>query len=116
LDDLVPPFEQSPRSALLLPVWGSSGIQADPIPCAISWRLTRAPDYHIDPRLSSCAGRRIKEATVDVLRRVTQEAEKPGRLHLAIVEWQRQLIAREPQSIGRLKEPDYERLARSWSA
>ena len=53
---------------------------------------------------------------MDALKRVTQEAEKPGRLHLAIVEWQRQLIAREAQSIGRLKEPDYERLARSWSA
>jgi hypothetical protein len=51
------------------------------------------------------------------LRRVTQEVEKPGRLHLAIVEWQRQLIARrEARLVGRLKEPDYERLARSWSA
>lgn len=54
---------------------------------------------------------------MDALRRVTQEAEKPGRLHLAIVEWQRQLIARrEAQLVGRLKDPDYERLARSWSA
>lgn len=53
---------------------------------------------------------------MDALRRVTQEAEKPGRLHLAIVEWQRQLIAREAQSMVRLKEPEYERLARSWSA
>jgi hypothetical protein len=53
---------------------------------------------------------------MDALRRVTQEAEKPGRLHLAIVEWQRQLIAREAQSTVRLKEPDNERLARSWSA
>jgi hypothetical protein len=54
---------------------------------------------------------------MDQLRRVTQEAEKPGRLHLAIVEWQRQLLARrEAGLVGRLKEPDYERLARRWSA
>jgi ABC-type enterochelin transport system substrate-binding protein len=53
---------------------------------------------------------------MDALTRLTQQAEKPGRLHLAILEWQRQLIAREAQSIGSLKEPDYERLARSWSA
>jgi hypothetical protein len=32
---------------------------------------------------------------MDALTRVTQEGEKPGRLHLAILEWQRQLIARE---------------------
>ena len=32
---------------------------------------------------------------MDALTRVTQQAEKPGRLHLAILEWQRQLIARE---------------------
>jgi hypothetical protein len=53
---------------------------------------------------------------MDALTRVTQEAERPGRLHLAILEWQRQLIAREAQSIGRSKEVDYERLARSWNA
>jgi hypothetical protein len=50
---------------------------------------------------------------MDALTRVTQQAEKPGRLHLAILEWQRQLIAREPQPIGRLREPDYERLGKS---
>jgi hypothetical protein len=43
---------------------------------------------------------------MDALRRVTQGAEKPGRLHLAILEWQRQLIARAAQQIGRLKEPE----------
>jgi hypothetical protein len=32
---------------------------------------------------------------MDALTRLTQQAEKPGRLHLAILEWQRQLIARE---------------------
>jgi hypothetical protein len=47
---------------------------------------------------------------MDALTRVTQQAEKPGRLHLAILEWQRQLIARQAQPIGRLMEPDYERL------
>ena len=52
------------------------------------------------------SGPMTQEATMDALRRVTQEAEKPGRLHLAIVEWQRQLIARAAQPIGRLKEPD----------
>ena len=30
---------------------------------------------------------------MDASTRVTQQAEKPGRLQLAIVEWQRQLIA-----------------------
>jgi hypothetical protein len=42
---------------------------------------------------------------MNALRRVTQQAEKPGRLHLAILEWQRQLIAqRASQPIGRLNE------------
>ena len=54
---------------------------------------------------------------MDALTRVTQQTEKPGRLHLAILEWQRQLVAaRQAQPIGRLKEPDYERLGKSWSA
>jgi hypothetical protein len=54
---------------------------------------------------------------MDALTRVTQRAEKPGRLQLAIVEWQRQLIARrEAQPIGRLKEPDYECLEKGWNA
>jgi hypothetical protein len=47
---------------------------------------------------------------MDGFRRVTQHAEKPGRLHLAIIEWQRQLIAqREAQRIEGRKEPDLER-------
>ncbi len=32
---------------------------------------------------------------MDALTRLTQQGEKPGRLHLAILEWQRQLIVRE---------------------
>ena len=36
--------------------------------------------------------RSFQEATMDRLTRVTQQSEKPGRLQLAIVEWQRQLI------------------------
>ena len=32
---------------------------------------------------------------MNALTRVTQQGEKPGRLHLAILEWQRQLTARE---------------------
>jgi hypothetical protein len=31
---------------------------------------------------------------MDRLIRITQQAEKPGRLQLAIVEWQRQLVAK----------------------
>jgi hypothetical protein len=31
---------------------------------------------------------------MDALTRVTQQAEKPSRLQLAIIEWQRQLIAK----------------------
>jgi hypothetical protein len=31
---------------------------------------------------------------MEALTRVSQQAEKPGRLQLAIVEWQRQLIAK----------------------
>jgi hypothetical protein len=53
---------------------------------------------------------------MDAWTRVIHQAEKPGRLHLAILEWQRQLIAREAQPMGRLKEPDYERLENSWNA
>jgi hypothetical protein len=30
---------------------------------------------------------------MDALRRATQQAEKPGRLQLAIIEWQRQLMS-----------------------
>jgi hypothetical protein len=32
---------------------------------------------------------------MDGLVRVVQQAEKPGRLQLAIMEWQRQLIAKQ---------------------
>jgi hypothetical protein len=47
---------------------------------------------------------------MDGFRRATQQAEKPGRLHLAILEWQRQLIAqREAQLIEGRKGPDLER-------
>jgi hypothetical protein len=36
---------------------------------------------------------------MDALTRVTQQGENPGRLHLAILEWQRQLIAREGERV-----------------
>jgi uncharacterized protein YigA (DUF484 family) len=47
---------------------------------------------------------------MDALTRVTQQAEKPGRLHLAILEWQRQLIAREGSErvLRRLDSPSTE--------
>jgi hypothetical protein len=32
---------------------------------------------------------------MDRLTRITQQPEKPGRLQLAIVEWQRQLVERQ---------------------
>jgi hypothetical protein len=61
---------------------------------------------------------------MDGLTRVTQQAEKPGRLQLAIVEWQRQLIAqreartsegdrppRQPQAPARFR-PRWSRLKR----
>jgi hypothetical protein len=34
------------------------------------------------------------EGTMDRLTRITQQADRPGRLQLAIIEWQRQLIAK----------------------
>jgi hypothetical protein len=40
------------------------------------------------------------------LTRVTQRAEKPGRLQLAIVEWQRQLIAKRDARIGDEQRPN----------
>ena len=52
---------------------------------------------------------------MDALRRATQEAEKPGRLQLAILEWQRQLVARrEAPLVGRLREPDHQEFGGSW--
>jgi hypothetical protein len=38
--------------------------------------------------------------------RVTQQAEKPGRLQLAIEEWQRQLIAKREIRIADEKRPE----------
>ena len=53
---------------------------------------------------------------MDALTRVTQQAEKPGRLQLAIAEWQRQLIAqRDARLIGRRNEPDHEQFGKSWN-
>lgn len=43
---------------------------------------------------------------MDALKRVTQPAEKPGRLQLAIVEWQRQLIAKGEARIIGEKRPE----------
>jgi hypothetical protein len=40
------------------------------------------------------------------LTRVTQQAEKPGRLQLAIAEWQRQLIAKREARIADEKRPE----------
>jgi len=42
---------------------------------------------------------------MDAWTRVTQQSEKPGRLQLAIVEWQRQLIAKREARIGDEKRP-----------
>ena len=42
---------------------------------------------------------------MDALTRVTQQAEKPGRLQLAIVEWQRQLIAQREARTGEERRP-----------
>jgi len=42
---------------------------------------------------------------MDTLTRVTQQAEKPGPLQLAIVEWQRQLIAKREARIADEKRP-----------
>lgn len=43
---------------------------------------------------------------MDALRRVTQKAEKPGRLELAIVEWQRQLVAKREAGTVDKKRPE----------
>jgi hypothetical protein len=53
---------------------------------------------------------------MDALTRVAQQAEKPGRLQLAIAEWQRQLIAqREARLIGRWNDPDHGQFGESWN-
>jgi hypothetical protein len=49
----------------------------------------------VDPRSSSVLVGRTKEAMMDGLAGVIQRPEKPGRLQLAIIEWQRQLIAKQ---------------------
>lgn len=43
---------------------------------------------------------------MDALTRVTQRAEKPGRLQLAIIEWQRQLIEKREARIVDEKRPE----------
>jgi hypothetical protein len=40
---------------------------------------------------------------MDALTRGTQQAEKPGRLQLAIAEWQRQLVAQREARAGEPK-------------
>ena len=47
---------------------------------------------------------------MNALSRLTQQAEKPGRLHLAILEWQRQLIERRDARMGDEKPPEVARL------
>jgi hypothetical protein len=42
---------------------------------------------------------------MDALTRVTRQAEKPGRLQLAIVEWQRQLTAQREARAGEQRQP-----------
>jgi len=46
------------------------------------------------------SGRRLEEATMYASTRITQPAEKPGRLQLAIIEWQRQLIEKRDARIA----------------
>ena len=41
------------------------------------------------------------EATMDPLTRRMREVEKPGRLELAIVEWQRQLVRRRERTTAK---------------
>jgi hypothetical protein len=48
---------------------------------------------------------RTKEAAMDALTPVTQQAEKPGRLQLAIVEWQRQLLEKRETRIDDQRRP-----------
>jgi hypothetical protein len=43
---------------------------------------------------------------MDALTRVTQLVEKPGRLQLAITEWQRQLIEKREARMGGEKRPE----------
>ena len=43
---------------------------------------------------------------MDALTRVIQRAEKPGRLQLAIIEWQRQLIEKREARAGDEKRPE----------
>jgi hypothetical protein len=43
---------------------------------------------------------------MDSMTRVTRPAEKPGRLHLAILEWQRQLLAERDARADEQKQPE----------
>jgi hypothetical protein len=43
---------------------------------------------------------------MEMLKRVPQRAEKPGRLQLAIIEWQRQLIEKREARTGDEKRPE----------
>jgi hypothetical protein len=57
----------------------------------------------IGGNLSPCSAvpqqRLVKEATMKAQSRIDKSAEKPGRLELAILEWQRQLV-RARQSVA----------------
>jgi hypothetical protein len=74
-------------------------------------RLATSPRYSTNTPISGfvvelVSGRRLEEATMDALTRVTQRAEKPGRLQLAIIEWQRQLIEKREAGIADEKRPE----------
>ena len=43
---------------------------------------------------------------MEILERVIQRVEKPGRLQLAIIEWQRQLIEMRETQTGDEKRPE----------
>jgi hypothetical protein len=43
---------------------------------------------------------------MDMLKPIPQRAEKPGRLQLAIIEWQRQLMAQREARAGEEKRPE----------
>jgi hypothetical protein len=73
--------------------------------------LATSPRYPTNTPISGfvvelMSGRKLEEASMDALTRVTQRAEKPGRLQLAIIEWQRQLIEKREARVVDEQRPE----------
>jgi len=95
LNGVVPPFEPSAGTvAAGEPSAGTSPVRGT------------ATSKRPNPRRGKIVGLRLEEATMEMLKRVPQRAEKPGRLQLAIIEWQRQLIEKREARTVDEKRPE----------